>query len=254
MKLVVDKQHLGQSEKCWATSGGLKSVRPLQMPCAGRIVLVAPHPDDEVFGAAGLIQYSVVAGLELQIVAVTNGESSHPLSKAAARSELAHLRTRETVLGLRRLGVNAPQITRLGLPDGDVGRNASALKRALEEILRPGDLCVAPWRFDGHPDHEICGDVASRASEARGASVLSYLVWAWHWADPAGRDIPWHQCRRLELTRRQVATKRWATHAFQSQIRPISPESADSVVMPDAVMRRFWRRYEIYVDETRGKA
>ena len=250
MKLVVDEQHLGQPEQFWEASGALKSVLPLQVPSAGRIVLVAPHPDDEVFGAAGLVQHSVASGLQLQIVAVTDGESSHPHSKAAARSELAHLRSRETLLGLRRLGVDAPQITRLGLPDGDVGRYASALQRALEEILRPDDLCVAPWRFDGHPDHEVCGDVASRASEARGASVLSYLVWAWHWADPAGRDIPWRQCRRLELTRRQAARKRWATHAFQSQIRPIGPEPADGAVMPDAIMRRFWRRYEIYVGET----
>jgi hypothetical protein len=82
-----------------------------------------------------------------------------------------------------------------------------------------------------------------------GARPLEYLVWAWHWADPWGSDIPWDHCCRLDLTRRERARKRWATEAFRSQTQPLGPRAADAPVLPAPLMRRFWRTYEVYVDE-----
>lgn len=251
MELAVDSAHLGTSERSWAASGALGSLSPLGPIAARRIVLVAPHPDDEVFGAAGLVQHAVAAGISLHFVAVTDGEASHPLSSTATAMNLADVRSRESELGLSRLGVDAPRITRLRLPDGGVRSRASTLQQFLEETLEPDDLCVAPWRHDGHPDHDVCGNASEKASDARGARVLSYLVWAWHWADAEGQDIPWQHCRRLNLTRRQAARKRWATHAFRSQIRTLGPDPEDVAVMPGSIMRRFWRNFEIYIDERR---
>jgi len=75
-------------------------------------------------------------------------------------------------------------------------------------------------------------------------------VRAWHWADPDGFDIPWRQCRRLDLTRRERARKRWATAAFESQTRSLGPDVEDAAVLSAPLMRRFWRSYEAYVDET----
>ncbi|HEY5121303.1 MAG TPA: hypothetical protein VII84_06975 [Acidimicrobiales bacterium] len=80
--------------------------------------------------------------------------------------------------------------------------------------------------------------------------MLEYLLRAWHWADPDGFDIPWQQCRRLDLTRRDRARKRWATAAFESQTRSLGPDLEDVAVLPAPLKRRFWRSYEAYVDET----
>jgi LmbE family N-acetylglucosaminyl deacetylase len=116
----------------------------------------------------------------------------------------------------------------------------------------PDDLCVAPWHYDGHPDHNECGESALWASFAVGAASLAYLVWAWHWADPQGVDIPWDRCVRLDLGRRDRARKRWATAAFESQIRPLGPGEDDGAILPPALLRRFWRPYEIFVDSSLG--
>jgi hypothetical protein len=79
---------------------------------------------------------------------------------------------------------------------------------------------------------------------AAGARCVQYLVWAWHWATPEGGDVPWESGRRLALTRRQTARKRWASSAFRSQLRP---RDDGQPVLPQAVMRRFRRPWEVYL-------
>jgi LmbE family N-acetylglucosaminyl deacetylase len=140
-------------------------------------------------------------------------------------------------------------VTRLRLPDGQLAQCRDELFSALVDVLLPDDLCVAPWSGDGHPDHDATAAAALRASRDVGARSLGYLVWGWHWADPESSDIPWSRCRRLDLGRRDRARKRWSTAAFQSQIRPFGSMS-DAAILPEHILRRFWRPYEIFVDET----
>ncbi|MHB8380402.1 MAG: PIG-L deacetylase family protein [Acidimicrobiales bacterium] len=248
MELTVDEDHLGQPERLWKASGRHHELQPLTWLAARRIVVVAPHPDDEVLGAGGLIQSALTHRIRVHVIAVTDGEGSHPHSNAPLRFDLASVRVLESRVALRRLGWVAPEITQLHLPDSNVSRHREQLDEALQSMLRPGDLCVAPWHLDGHPDHDACGESALTASRRAGVPMIGYLVWAWHWADPCGSDIPWGACRRLDLSRRQSARKRWSTGAFRSQTEPLGPEAADAPILPAPMMRRFWRNYEVYVD------
>jgi LmbE family N-acetylglucosaminyl deacetylase len=220
---------------------------PLEL-ATPRIVIVAPHPDDEVLGAGGLIQSALTRDISIHVVAVTDGEGSHPHSNVTESIDFAGVRARESYAALRRLGWDEPRITRLHLPDGQVARRKAQLDEILATIVQPGDLCVAPWRRDGHPDHDACGESALTVSRVVGATTMGYLVWAWHWADPDGSDIPWRHCQRLDMSRGDAARKRWATGAFQSQTHPIGPDAADAPVLPAPILRRFWRNYEVYVD------
>lgn len=248
MELIVDEEHLGQSEARWRESGGHVTLAPMTL-AATRVILVAPHPDDEVFGTGGLIQAALASNLSVHVVAVTDGEGSHPHSKVTRRLDFAAVRSRESCAALRRLGWEEPRITRLNIPDGQVAMRRAQLDEALAAMVQPGDLCVAPWRRDGHPDHDACGESALEVSRTVGATAMGYFIWAWHWADPYGSDIPWDHCQRLDLSRGAAARKRWATGAFQSQTHPIGPDVADAPVLPAPLLRRFWRNYEVYVDE-----
>jgi len=212
--------------------------------------VVAPHPDDEVLGAGGLIEKAQREGVLIEVVAVSDGESSHRASRSDTARHLAEVRPGESRRALQRLGCDRPVITQLHLPDGRVSAYREKLDAALKDILLPDDLCVAPWRGDGHPDHDATGDVSLRASRRVGARHLAYLVWAWHWARPEGGDIPWSRCYRLDLDRRARARKRWAIRAFESQISAIGPTSDDAPVLPAPLLKRFWRPCEIFVDES----
>jgi LmbE family N-acetylglucosaminyl deacetylase len=248
MELIVDRDHLGTPESVWQQSGRLEALPLLDIGQPGRVVVVAPHPDDEVLGAGGLLQTLVGSAIEVEVLAVTDGEGSHPSGTARGGAKLTEVRPRETTLALRRLSFPAPTVTRLGLPDGQVARHEDRLAEALAARAGVTDLWLAPWRSDGHPDHDACGRAASAVAGDRGVRLLSYLVWAWHWADPYGGDLPWDQCRRLDLDQSSVDRKRWAIQAFRSQIRPMGADGDEDPVLPPPVLSRWQRWVEVFVE------
>jgi LmbE family N-acetylglucosaminyl deacetylase len=247
MDLVVDELHLGTPESSWASSIRMSALPCLPSLSPRRLVVVAPHPDDEVFGAAGFIQAMTKLHIPVEILLVTDGEGSHPLTASTLGLDLRAVRTHEMELALYRLGCIDPLVTRLELPDGHVSEHIEFLTERLTESLFPDDLCVAPWWEDGHPDHDACGAAALAATGAGQTQLLCYLVWAWHWANPDGIDLPWKQLLRFPLSRRMAARKRWATGAYQSQTRPLGLDHGGAPLLPPSVLRRFWRPYEIFV-------
>jgi LmbE family N-acetylglucosaminyl deacetylase len=242
---VVDPEHLGTSEAAWSASPGLAALLPLDVPPVDHLLMIAPHPDDEILGAGGLLQVLAAGGVRVEICAVTDGEASHP---RCGSEHLRRVRTAESVAALGRLelAADAPRF-RMGYGDGQVASRETELADRLADRLGPASLCVAPWRKDGHPDHDACGRAATAASAATGARLFEYVVWAWHWADPLGPDLPWASCQKLDLDRRQRARKRWAIAAFGSQIRPFGPGGGGPPVLPAPVLRRFWRPFEVYI-------
>jgi LmbE family N-acetylglucosaminyl deacetylase len=252
MEFVANEDHLGTPESAWAASDRLKDLPPLPEIRPRRLVVVAPHPDDEIFGAAGLVQAMSANDVEVAVVAVTDGEASHPLSVAEQGIDLRGVRRAESSLAFDRLGSHSPVITRLGIPDGHVAQHIDDLIAMLGDVLLPDDLCVVPWWRDGHPDHDASGEASLVATKSAGARLLGYFVWAWHWADPNGSDLPWNDCRRLNFTRREAARKRWATAAFHSQTRPLGADRDGAPLLPAPLLRWFWRPYEVFVDASGG--
>jgi LmbE family N-acetylglucosaminyl deacetylase len=247
MSLIVDAAHLGTTEETWAASVRLRELPPVAVPTANRVLIVAPHPDDEVLGAGGLMQRLVSASMDIEILALTDGEASHPLSATARTIDLAAVRASEVLTSLGHLGWDRPEVTRLGIPDGHVGAFEGDVAAAIRRRLGPGDLCVAPWSRDGHPDHDAAGRASEAVSVEVGATLLGFLVWAWHWADPMGPDLPWDRLARLDLASSERDAKRRAVHSFRSQIRPLGPDPEDAPVLLPPVLRRFERDYEVYV-------
>ena len=162
--------------------------------------------------------------------------------------DLAETCSAETRVALDRLGCGSAGVQRLRFPDGAVAAEVHNLTDVLSRLLGPDDLCLSPWRSDGHPDHDASGHAATTAARSTCTPVLEYLVWTWHWATPDNSAVPWRQCRRLNLGRREIARKRWATHAFRSQIRPLGSDYGGNPLLTDSVLRRFWRPFEVFIE------
>ena len=82
-----------------------------------RVLIVAPHPDDESIGCGGLIAVLASRGVHLNVVIVTDGSGSHPNSLKYPRSRLAQLRAREATQALGILGVDEKNVWFCGLHD-----------------------------------------------------------------------------------------------------------------------------------------
>jgi LmbE family N-acetylglucosaminyl deacetylase len=99
-----------------------------------RLLVLAPHPDDEALGAAGLIQRVLAHGGTVRVVLMTSGdgfpegvEATDGVAQPGASDFRGYgaTRERETVTALGLLGLPASQITFLGFPDEGLCRIAS---------------------------------------------------------------------------------------------------------------------------------
>ena len=92
-----------------------------------RLVIVAPHPDDEVLGCGGLIQQAVAVGAEVRVIYLTNGDHNQIAFKLYS-GHLLHLGAKDYIrFGERRrleatdamslLGLSATNLVFLGYPD-----------------------------------------------------------------------------------------------------------------------------------------
>ena len=146
----------------WPDRRRLPEVDPRAWPSA---VVVAAHPDDEVLGAGGILAILAAAGTRIRLVAVTDGEGSHPGADPAV---IAAVRAAETAAALSALGADGIEVVRLGFPDTGLGTREEELAAALREQCAGFGVCLAPWEADAHADHEAAGRAAWRAGRLAG--------------------------------------------------------------------------------------
>lgn len=210
-------------------------------PPGRRLVLIAPHPDDEILMAGGLLAGFRGREEDLVLVSATDGEGSHPGSSQWTEHRLRRQRPQESRLALQQLNLDPGRLDwrRLNLKDGQLPREEAFLVSHLTQLLRPDDLLMATWRGDGHCDHEAVGRAAAQAALARKVQLAEVPVWAWHWAQPDDPRLPWPRAHRLQLDEGQVGRKRKAIAAHASQFEPdgcnppvLRPDLLDCLLQP----------------------
>ncbi len=226
---------IGNDESVWLACAELRCLDrcAVEPPDSGRVVVIAPHPDDEILGAGGTTAALAARGARVVLIAVTDGEASTP----ERAEELRKIRPRESARAAARLGTTPYVRHSLKLPDGHV--RAKDVEAPLVSLLQPGDLVLAPWAQDGHPDHDEVGLAAARACQRADVRFLAYLVWAWHWAQPS--ELPWEKAFRVELDDATAWRKRRAVQCFTSQLTGPEP------VLSATTVRRLTRDFEVFV-------
>jgi LmbE family N-acetylglucosaminyl deacetylase len=111
--------------------------RGMASPAKGeRIVIFAPHPDDEVIGCGGLIQQALAHGAEVHVALMTNGDGSE-LSLIFGERELSRKPHAFIDLGRARQQESIAALASLGLP-----------ANRIHFLSYPNNGLVALWRVD----------------------------------------------------------------------------------------------------------
>ena len=238
----------GTPDSVWQAWPGLAQVPRLSLDDwvapRGRVVVVAPHPDDEVLACGALIGMHAARGGDCLVVGVTDGEASHPGSAEWHADRLGPARRIERMRGLSELGLQGTEVLRFALPDGGVEPHVEQLAVGLRRLLRPTDLVIATWRLDGHPDHEATGRAAARACAAVGCKLAESPVWMWHWARPQDARVPWHRLRALQLSPIAIDAKRRALQHHLTQLAP--RDTGDGPVLGAGILGRIGRDTEYF--------
>ncbi len=119
------------------------------------LMVIVPHPDDEVFSAAGILRKCVDADKIVSTVTLTRGGAGRTLG-LCTQEELPDLREKELRASLDILGVQEQHI--LDYPDGglreyDAEVIVSDIVSRLESLKPKSIITFPPNGSNGHPDH-----------------------------------------------------------------------------------------------------
>lgn len=234
MSVIFDHRDPGTPEAAWA--GAEEGAAVLEIP--EHVVVFAAHPDDETLGAGGLMALASAAGAAVSVIVATDGEAAH--ADDLDGGDCGGIRRAELVAALRHVAPRA-RLRFLGLPDGGLREHRAELSAAIAEELCGIDvtttLLATTWWGDGHRDHRVLGEEVCAA--ARGATVVGYPVWYWHWGDPAAPDPgPW---RAVALDADALDAKTAAVAAFGSQAAGSAP------ILHEGMLAHFRRPVELFV-------
>jgi len=196
-----------------------------------RLLLLAPHPDDESLACSVLLQQALEAGAAIRVVYVTDGDNNPWPQRAlerkwrlqeSDRARWGMIRRTEALAALAVLGVNTSEVEFLGLPDQRLTNllltgSQSTLDKLERSILQwnPSDI-IAPDLTDTHPDHSATAlllriVLEQSASSERQLSLWNFLV-------HGNGDCQRLGAAALLQTRRQRARKIAAIDCHKTQL------------------------------------
>lgn len=125
------------------------------------LLVFGPHPDDLEIGLGGAIAKHVSLGHRVGLCDLTRGELG---TNGTPEERVQESEAARQVLG-------AAWRENLGLPDGDIGGDASHRRTIVELIrrVRPNTIAI-PYDRDRHPDHVAASRLLARAAFLSGLS------------------------------------------------------------------------------------
>jgi len=181
---------------------------PYAVPPTGSLLVLAPHPDDEILGAGGCILAALAQRQRVHIVYLTDGEAACPDYKA---EQVISERAKLTHSILKQLDLAEQHCYRLHLPDGSVPHygqpgfveTVNQLGQLIDRF-QP-DYVLATSHMDYWPfDHVACAELAEAAIASAGHKPVLYEYWVW----------AWYQLRPWQLW------YKWPPGLFAVNIRP----------------------------------
>lgn len=127
---------------------------------AASALVLAPHPDDEVFGCGAALASLAARGADVRVLLVTDGAVSE---EPEEYQRVAHARLAESRAALEILG--GGRVESLGFPDRGLADRVVELATSLRTALasaRP-ELVFVPSPVEIHPDHRAVAEAFLQA-------------------------------------------------------------------------------------------
>lgn len=231
----------------------------LRCACIGRremripstAILIAPHPDDEVFGCCGLMQRMLAKGKRVELIVMTGGGKSHSGCCTLDEVTLIAQRRKLTLKAAALYGLSKEHIHFLDFPDGGVSKEhpeVVRLRSLLEVLLRGcrNAAVVYPHRQgEGWPDHIHTAEIVADLCKEQQAEVKQYEYCVWFWFYNCWR-IDWRNARILRMDKREYRCKQEAINAY---ILPKAPCGKPwSGVLPEVFVEANRWKKELYFE------
>lgn len=190
-----------------------------QLQISSKNIIIAPHPDDEILGCAGLIQRILLKGKNVYIVFLTGGEGSHNECCNINSLELIQARRGLAIAINRKLGVPIENLFFLDYPDGKINykyQETNKLKQIIKKI-HPNSIFI-PHTKEGWSDHLQAGNIIRKLIKNNNdIQLYEYCVWFWYYNT---WRLDWKSTFLLSLTKTEHAKKNEAIDVYISTKAP----------------------------------
>lgn len=211
------------------------------MGASKRIIVFAPHPDDETLGCGGTIAKKRSEGHEVIIVFLTDGR--HAFSEVLGvysdptPEELKEIRREEVKKATKILGVPEKNLIFLDFEDSVLERFREEAEEKIIRLLKensPSEIYF-PYRKDAHPDHIAANRLVINAVKKLGLNSRRYQYSIVHKWSRIGPKID----ALLSLVRQNrisvdisnfLPLKKRAIKEFKSEITIISGEQPEPIL------------------------
>ena len=142
-----------------------------------KLLVIAAHPDDEAFLAAGTIYENGKRGGTTELYSATIGEkgSAH-VAPNTTEEQLKVIRKKELEDAAKYLGIQ--KIILDSFPDRDLEHQELALRKRIEEVIEEEKpdyiLGFGKNGYTGHKDHMIIGVIAKEISQKLDIPYLAF--------------------------------------------------------------------------------
>jgi N-acetyl-1-D-myo-inositol-2-amino-2-deoxy-alpha-D-glucopyranoside deacetylase len=140
--------------------------QPMTLDSLGpRVLVIAPHPDDESLAPGGLVASAVASGRQVKVVVVTAGDAYRRAALRLTRGrltpsvyvELGNLRHKETLAAISSLGLPPQDLLWLGYQDGSVNSLWDGNWDPADPHVGANGHSRSPYPFAWQPGVELCG-------------------------------------------------------------------------------------------------
>lgn len=136
----------------------------------GPVLVLAPHPDDEVFGCGGAIVRHVEDGDAVHVIIVADGGYRREDQTADQRQAYVNQRQKESKAAAAVLGYGQPEFW--DNPDRGLTYGERLVRDIVDAIQRiNAQLVYAPSLWEIHPDHRVLAMTAAEAVRRAGDKI-----------------------------------------------------------------------------------
>ena len=157
-----------------------------------KIVIFAPHPDDEIYGCGGSILKWMEEGHDLHIIYVTDncalitwGKKKDQLIEDCANEflhlseeEIGKIGLQEAVLVAKNFGFLDSNVHLFKFHDQDAANQIQKGVELTKEIVKDADRLVIPSDNNNHTDHQATQDMAKKAASELNLDKVEFYVYA----------------------------------------------------------------------------
>jgi len=206
-----------------------------------KIIVFAPHPDDETLGCGGTIAKRISEGYDVLVVVMTNGRYAFlnvlGIDSDPTPEELKEIRKEEVKMATRILGVPEENLIFLNFVDRTLENNEENAEEKIVEILsenRPMEVYF-PYKRDGHPDHQAAYRIVKNSIRKSGISALTYQYSITHKYARVGAIVDvFLNFLRLNMVRVDVSKflllKEAALKEFRSELTAVSSRQHKCII------------------------